>query len=47
VDTLPGPTGPWGGAAEQPPQPGPPSGAPGATRRRNRARYFPIGRRLI
>jgi heat shock protein HtpX len=27
ADALPGPTGPWGGAAEQPPQPGaPPSG---------------------
>src|SRR6266446_91223 len=28
ADALPGPTGPWGGAADQPPQPGAPSGGP-------------------
>ena len=28
TDALPGPTGPWGGAADQPPQPGAPSSAP-------------------
>src|SRR6266849_3354762 len=28
MDALPGPTGPWGGAAEQPPQPGPPLTGP-------------------
>ncbi len=27
-EALPGPTGPWGGAADQPPQPGAPSGGP-------------------
>jgi len=28
TDALPGPTGPWGGAAEQPPEPGAPSSGP-------------------
>ena len=28
TDALPGPTGPWGGATDQPPQPGAPAGAP-------------------
>jgi heat shock protein HtpX len=28
TEALPGPTGPWGGAADQPPQPGPPSSGP-------------------